>query len=114
VLGYLLTSVLHLKARRADAPYASIESLLDFFERSKTGTTVIHLGKADIDTFRVLVPSDPVLRAFASLVDPADSRVVATAQESRMLAAMRDTLLPKLISGQISVREVERSLEVAK
>ena len=87
----------------------SIESLLDFFERSKTGTTVIHLGKADIDTFRVLVPSDPVLRAFASLVDPADSRVVATAQESRMLAAMRDNLLPGLVSGELSAASIGRS-----
>jgi type I restriction enzyme, S subunit len=92
----------------------SIESLLDFFERSKTGTTVIHLGKADIDTFQMLVPPGPVLREFAAIVDPVDSRIVAGAEESRGLVAMRDMILPRLISGQLSVREAVRSLAVAQ
>jgi len=85
----------------------SIESLLDLFERSKTGTTVIHLSKADIDTFRVLFPPDPVLRAFASIVDPIDLRMVAAAQEGRTLTSLRDHLLPRLISGDIAIRGVE-------
>ena len=86
----------------------SIESLLDFFERSKSGTTVIHLGKSDIDTFRVLVPPRPVLEAFGSIVGPLDAKIVSTAQESRTLVALRDALLPKLISGELRVKDVER------
>jgi type I restriction enzyme S subunit len=86
----------------------SIESLLDFFERSKTGTTVIHLGKSDIDTFRVLVPSAGVLRAFGAAVDPPDARIVATEGQSRTLTALRDTLLPKLISGELRIKDTER------
>jgi type I restriction enzyme S subunit len=82
----------------------SIESLLDFFERSKTGTTVIHLGKNDIDTFRVLVPPRPVVEAFGAAVDPLDMRVVAAARESRFLTKLRDTLLPRFTSGDLRVR----------
>jgi type I restriction enzyme, S subunit len=89
----------------------SIESLLEFFERSKTGTTVIHLGKADIDTFRVLKPVPDVLEAFGKLIDPADRRIVSTAVESRTVADLRDTLLPKLISGQLRVGDAGRILE---
>ena len=81
----------------------SIESLLDFFERSKTGTTVIHLGKSDIGTFRVLVPPVAVLKTFGAIVDSMDARILTTAQQSRTLAALRDTLLPKLISGELRV-----------
>ena len=80
-----------------------IESLLDFFERSKTGTTVIHLGKSDIDTFRVLVPSVAVLKTFGAIVDSMDAQILTTAQQSRTLAALRDTLLPELISGELRV-----------
>ena len=40
VLGYLLTSVLHLKARRADVPYASIESLLEALEKIRRVTVI--------------------------------------------------------------------------
>jgi len=79
----------------------SIEQPLAFFERSKTGTTVIHLGKRDIDTFRVIVPSDEAMRAFGAIVDPIDARLVLLGRESRALAALRDSLLPKLISGEL-------------
>jgi type I restriction enzyme S subunit len=70
----------------------SIENLLDFFERSKTGTTVIHLGKNDIDTFRIVVPPKPTLQAFGAIADVLELRMVTAAQQSRTLAAIRGTL----------------------
>ena len=45
VLGYLLTSVLHLKARRANAPYASIESLLEALEKIRRVTVIRQAGE---------------------------------------------------------------------
>jgi type I restriction enzyme S subunit len=81
----------------------SIETLLDSFERSKTGTTVIHLGKADIDTFRVLVPPISVLQSFANTADSIDNRIVNVGKEVRTLVDLRDTLLPRLISGELRV-----------
>jgi type I restriction enzyme S subunit len=88
----------------------SIEELLDFLERSKTGTTVIHLGKSDIDTFRLLYPTDPVFEAFGDITQPIDSRIVVAAQEGRALAQLRDTLLPRLISGDLRVIDFDRIL----
>ena len=41
---------------------------------------------------------------------PCYDRIVACKQESRTLAAMRDTLLPKLISGELRVKDAERAL----
>lgn len=92
----------------------SIETLLEFFERSKTGTTVIHLGKRDIDTFRVLKPPQSILTAFGALLDPVDARILASASESRTLKALRDTLLPKLISGELRVMDAERIVSRAE
>ena len=86
----------------------SIEGLLEFFERSKTGTTVIHLGKSDIDPFRVAIPPRRLLEHYLAIADPLDERVVVTAQQSRTLAALRDTLLPNLISGELRVKNAER------
>lgn len=86
----------------------SIRELLDFFERSKTGTTVIHLGKADIDTFRIVVPGQQILCAFAKVTDPAIDRIVANSLESQTLAALRDGLLPRLLSGEIRVGQAEK------
>lgn len=86
----------------------SVREPLDFFERSKTGTTVIHLGKADIDTFRIVVPGQELLSAFAKVADPIIDRIVANSLESQTLAALRDSLLPKLLSGEVRVRQAEK------
>ena len=85
----------------------TIEPLLAHVEATETATTVIHLGKNDIDRFRSLVPNPGVLLAFASVVDPVYARIVSNKQAARTLATLRDTLLPRLISGQIRLPEAE-------
>jgi len=82
-------------------------------EATETATTVIHLGKGDIDRFRVVMPDAPVLAAFNRVCQPWYERVVAGKQESRTLALLRDTLLPKLISGELRVKQAERIIAEA-
>jgi len=82
----------------------SIVEPLAFFERSKTGTTVIHLGKRDIDTFRLPVPDRRVLDAFGAVACPLFERLIQNESQSRTLAETREVLLPKLLSGQVRVK----------
>jgi type I restriction enzyme S subunit len=77
----------------------SLREPLDLVERSKTGTTVIHLSKADIDGFRFPPSSREVLDSFASATEPVLDAVVRNAAEAKVLAAVRDELLPRLLSG---------------
>ncbi len=91
----------------------SLRRPLAFFEGSKTGTTVIHLGKGDIDTFRFILPPKPTLASFGQTTDPALKLIVDSAYESRKLAELRDYLLPKLLSGEVRVRKGERLVEEA-
>lgn len=81
----------------------SITDLLAQVEATETATTVIHLGKSDIDRFLVVVPTHPVLAAFNHACQPWYDRIVAAKCESRTLIALRDTLLPKLISGDLRI-----------
>ncbi|PWS34764.1 restriction endonuclease subunit S [Falsiroseomonas bella] len=108
--------VCHLRPKprvpRAFVAYALIEPLA-FFERGKVGTTVIHLGKADIDTIRLISPGRAVLDGFGAAVEPLLARVVANAAEYRTLAATRDLLLPRLMSGELRVKDDERTVEAA-
>ena len=83
------------------------------FERGKTGTTVIHLGKSDIDTFQVPIPSSTELRSFGEITEPLLEMLLLKARQSRTLAALRDTLLPKLISGELRIKDAERLAEAA-
>ncbi len=82
-------------------------------ERHKTGTTVIHLNKSDLNASRVDVPDADSLLRFDTEAEPLRLRLVAAAQENRALTELRDALLPKLMSGQLRVRDAERLVEDA-
>ncbi|NJO82341.1 MAG: restriction endonuclease subunit S [Blastochloris sp.] len=56
----------------------------------------------------VILPSDDVLRSFSHMVRPLLSKSAQNERESRTLAALRDALLPKLLSGELRVHEAER------
>jgi type I restriction enzyme S subunit len=58
-----------------------------------------------------ILPPRTVLVAFDSAVQPLFQRTYESERESRTLAALRDALLPKLIRGEIRVKEVERFLK---
>jgi type I restriction enzyme S subunit len=104
-------------APKAGCPAAfvhrTIMPLLAAVEASETATTVIHLGKNDIDRFRILVPDARVLAAFGKLTDGLYSKIVNSKQSARTLATLRDTLLPRLISGQLRLPEAQAAVEEA-
>ena len=83
----------------------ALRSPLDYVERSEAATTVIHLGKYDIDRFELLRPDDVTLAAFDAITSPMLKLVVQSAAESAKLAALRDYLLPRLLSGRVRVRD---------
>lgn len=91
----------------------AIAGPLAFVEATEIATTVIHLGKSDIDQFRVVLPTSGTADVFNMACQRWYDRVVKAKHESRTLAALRDTLLPKLISGELRVQDAERFVGVA-
>lgn len=81
----------------------ALRAPLDYVERSEAATTVIHLGKYDIDRFELLRPDKQTLSAFDRITSPMLELIVHTASESSRLAALRDYLLPRLLSGRVRV-----------
>lgn len=86
--------------------FFSIKPLLDVVEKTQVATTVIHIGKKDFDKFQITLPTEDILDKFDELTDPILDQIVANRLENRRLAELRDTLLPKLINGEIEVNEV--------
>ena len=78
---------------------------LEFVQSYKTGTTVSHLGKADIDKFVVVLPPLKVVEECSKILDSILQRIKNISAESRTLSLLRDTLLPRLISGEIEIPE---------
>lgn len=78
---------------------------LEFVQSYKTGTTVSHLGKADIDKFVVVLPPLKVVEECSKILDSILQRIKNISAESRTLSTLRDTLLPRLMSGELEVPE---------
>ena len=91
--------------------YLTIKPLLNRVEQTEVATTVIHIGKQDFDAFRFNMPSNSVLDKFDEITYPIYNKIVTNSLENTRLAQLRDTLLPKLMSGEIDVSKVNISAD---
>jgi type I restriction enzyme S subunit len=72
------------------------------------GSTFLEISKSNFRPIPVIRPSNEVFRAFDSIVNPVHQALANRVSESRTLTMLRDALLPKLISGELRVRDAER------
>ena len=86
--------------------YSLVYPKLAFVQSYKVGTTVSHLGKADIDRFKVIVPPEDIIMQYSKIVNSYFAEIIKVSNENQILSFLRDTLLPKLMSGKLSVEEV--------
>jgi type I restriction enzyme S subunit len=87
--------------------YFWIKENLDVIVSNANGSTFLEISKGNLRRIEMLVPEGRILHRFRDLVVPLFRRLTNNLRESRTLAAIRDALLPKLISGEISVVDGE-------
>ena len=78
-----------------------------------TGTTVLHLSKNAVPDYYLCLPSENLLRGFTKIVEPLFTSVNNNIGEIRNLEKLRDTLLPKLMSGELRITDATSMLEDA-
>jgi len=76
---------------------------IDFCTAVSTGTKMPRSEWKDASKYRVGFPDSDILNALAQLARTSYLKVAALVREARTLIAVRDALLPKLVSGQIRV-----------
>lgn len=76
-----------------------------------TGTTVLHLAREAVPSFTFALPPRQLVENFDALAARVLDRIQALEEESRSLASLRDSLLPKLISGELRAMNAEAVLE---
>ena len=69
-------------------------------------TTMGHIKREELAKAEVLIPSEADYQEISSIIKPIFELVISNRIEARKLAALRDELLPKLMSGEIDVTEV--------
>jgi type I restriction enzyme, S subunit len=75
------------------------------------GSAQPFISQTDARNIRILCPSNSLARTFGEMVDPTFAAIDHNRDESKTLANLRDTLLPKLLSGELRVPEAEKQVE---
>ena len=77
------------------------------------GTTQKYLSLTALREMRLLMPTEPILVEFSKIVSPLFDGVQRNHEQAQTLATLRDTLLPRLISGQLRLPDVELQIQKA-
>ena len=80
---------------------------------SGSGVPSIARPSSHLKAIELTLPSEPLVRKFDQLVSPMIERMVLISREFDTLSELRDTLLPKLISGELRIPDAEKFLEEA-
>lgn len=94
--------------------YFATRELIAILQQRAHGSVFDTITRDTLAGVTVAVPPARLVVAFEASVDPAIQRIRANLLQSRTLASLRDTLLPKLISGELRVKDIEKSLEDVK
>jgi type I restriction enzyme S subunit len=94
------------------------ETLLVFLDQCDiapfvTGAVQPKLSQGNLKAIPFINPGEALLRKIGGIVDPLFAQIRDATEESRTLSQLRDTLLPKLISGELRVKDAERFIERA-
>ncbi|NKJ70510.1 restriction endonuclease subunit S [Vibrio chemaguriensis] len=76
---------------------------MDEIKQRASGSTFAEISKKNFKPISVVVPSEDVLSAYQKLVKPLYDAITSNVRQSEQLSNLRDTLLPKLLSGDIEL-----------
>ena len=68
------------------------------------------IQRRELDKAKVAIPDEESLHKIDLLMTPLQQKIISNELESRRLAQLRDTLLPRLMSGELKVNEIENVL----
>lgn len=93
--------------------HASSHAFVAHADATSSGTKMPRASWKDLANYEVSLPTEKGARELDVQVRPMIDRIVHNVHESRTVAEMRDTLLPKLISGELRVRDAGATVEQA-
>jgi type I restriction enzyme S subunit len=91
----------------------SSDEFVEFTNAGSTGTKMPRTSWADMARYELVRPPSSIAKAFTDLMRPLVERIIVGIHESRSLAALRDALLPKLISGELRIKNAQTAVESA-
>ena len=108
--GICSTDIVVMKAKELDASAfvlacISCDEFVAYTDQGSSGTKMPRTSWALMAQYELTIPPDSLLSAFQETAWPLFERIVANIHENRTLAALRDLLLPKLMSGEVRLKD---------
>lgn len=86
---------------------------LDEIKSRASGTTFAEISKKNFKPIKIVLPGQMPLKKFDEMTRPMLDKITNNTKESKTLTELRDTLLPKLLSGELRVSGAEKLIEEA-
>ena len=87
--------------------YLLMQTLYDTINKlGQSGSTIVNLNKTQFSKIQVIIPTVSVMTNFDEIMSPIFEKILQNQKENLSLVLLRDTLMPKLISGEIDVSEI--------
>ncbi|MGI6595425.1 MAG: hypothetical protein ACOX1Z_01840 [Candidatus Ratteibacteria bacterium] len=84
--------------------YSWIQNMKNILYANATGGAQQHINKREVDDLILLLPKENILEKYNILSNPVIDNILQNASQIQTLSSIRDTLLPKLMKGEIRVR----------
>jgi type I restriction enzyme S subunit len=85
--------------------YLTMRGATADLENKAVGSAQQNISKGIVEETKVVLPPSALVERFAEVASPLFERWISNLHQSRTLATLRDTLLPKLLSGELSVAQ---------
>ena len=91
--------------------YYKLRSLMwEIQQFNDEGTVFGSINKRDFESFEIVIPPFNVIVQFQNFAKPLDDKIIVNSIQIRTLEKLRDTLLPKLMSGEVRVKYEEEEM----
>ena len=88
---------------KAEYAYYWINNIKDKIYACATGGAQQHINKSNVDESEILIPSDDIIKKFEYIAEPIFDLLILNSKELLKLSNLRNSLLPRLMSGKIRV-----------
>jgi type I restriction enzyme S subunit len=110
-IGRGVAAVRHKTGSRSYTYYA-MQALKAYFDQFESDGTVFgSISKSGFAAIPFLIPASKLVESFESVAFLIDQLIEINEKQTRSLTALRDALLPRLISGELRVGEAEELVE---
>ena len=87
--------------------YHLINNSINEFKKMATGSVIVGISRDNIGNMKVSVPSEEQIIKFHTVQKPLFDKIENIREENKTLVQLRDTLLPKLMSGEVDLENIE-------